>query len=138
MAGKRQTRTAMQVLDTFPAEAVYEWVAQGEGMNSIADRLGIARTGVHAWMNRPEHVENIARARKVKASAMVEEAMAIADNASPEDVPKAKLRTDIRRWVASKLDRDTWGDDRGPQVAIQINGLHVDSLRVRNLDTEQD
>jgi len=138
MAGQKKTRTAKAVLDSYPPETIYEWIANGDSIERLAERLGIAKTGVWGWIQRPEHIDHVARARKIRASKLVDESLEIADTALPEDVPKAKLRTDIRRFIASKLDRDTWGDDRGPQVAIQINGLHVDSLRVRNLDTEQD
>jgi hypothetical protein len=138
MPGQKKKQTAMQVLNQYAPEEVYEWIARGESINSISDRLGVARTGVHAWMNRPEHTEHIARARRIKAAGLVDDSMLIADNADPQTVQVAKLRAETRRWIASRLDREAWGDERGPQVAIQINGLHVDSLRVRNLDTEQD
>lgn len=49
-------------------------------------------------------------ALKVRADQDVHDAVAIADNAAPESVQVAKLRSEVRKWRASKWDSERYGD----------------------------
>lgn len=57
-----------------------------------------------------EHAELYEAALKVLADQDANEVVAIADGAAPETVQVSKLRAEVRKWRASKWDRDRYGD----------------------------
>jgi hypothetical protein len=101
------------------ADEICERVVKPESMRSIClddhmpDRSTIAR-----WMASDAHfAAMISYARELQAEALIDEAMDISDNPSGdfvakpdgtpvpvwENVQRAKLRCDMRRWYAAKL-----------------------------------
>ena len=129
MAGKKITRQSYARIQAVGEDTVLARIANGETMASIAADIGVSRPLLSAWCNDAKRIDLYAHARRQAASALVDESLDIVDQAESDNVQVAKLRADTRKWIASKLDRATWGDDRGPTVAIQINGLHLDALR---------
>lgn len=62
---------------------------------------------------RLEHAEfsaKYARAKLAQADILAEECLEIADNSTPENVTVDRLRTDTRKWLASKLLPKQYGD----------------------------
>jgi hypothetical protein len=88
------------------------------------------------WINQTEErKEAVLRARKLKAEKLAEDALDIADNADESSnggVNKARLQVDTRKWMASKLDPDQYGDKQGPAVNISIGDLHLTALKQMN------
>jgi hypothetical protein len=77
---------------------------------SIHDDFPKAET-VRRW--RLEHEEfsaKYARAKLAQADILAEECLEIADNSTPENVTVDRLRTDTRKWLASKLLPKQYGD----------------------------
>ncbi len=63
-----------------------------------------------------------------KAEKLAEEALEIADQAdetSNGSVNKARLQVDTRKWMASKLDPENYGDTAKTQVNISLGDLHL-------------
>jgi hypothetical protein len=83
--------------------------------------------------------EVLGRARARGSIAQVEQTHVIADEAvtSSEDAARARNRIGTRQWAAERLDRGTFGQQRGPSVAVQINmgQAHIDALRRRVVPT---
>ena len=130
MAGRPKRRSMLQRIETVGGdEWLLEEVAKGRTLRSIAEEVGITQPKLCGYLREEKRRELYARAREAAAGALVEQSLEIVDAADPATVQVAKLRADTRRWIAGKYDRATWGDDRGPTVAIQINGLHLDALR---------
>ena len=132
MASKPLTRQAHAKIAAAGGEAfILSEVSSGRTLKDIAEELGITRPILSAWCNAPARKDAYSHARREAASALIEEGLNIADSVSdPSEVPAAKLRSDFRRWMASRLNPDSWGEQqRAPNVAIQINGLHLESLR---------
>ncbi len=85
-------------------------LVEGESLMAICTREGLTplRT-VFRWLKqRPEFREQYVLARKVQADIMAEEIVAISDAA--EDVQRAKLQIDARKWMAARLAPKTYGD----------------------------
>lgn len=92
----------------------------GRFLGAICNDPGMPdRYTVYTWTAaHPEFRQAYALARQALADAMAEEAVAISDDASddfkgdapnPASVARAKLRVDVRRWVAARMNPKSWG-----------------------------
>ena len=131
MAAKPITRAAHAKIKSAGGEGfILAEVSSGRTLKDIAEALGISRPILSAWCNAPARRDGYTRARREAASALAEQGLGIVDAVSdPSDVPAAKLKSDYRRWMASRLGADEWGEARGATIAIQVNTLHLDALR---------
>jgi hypothetical protein len=79
-------------------------VAEGESaIKIVKDEWGISYNTLWTWLkSNPEHRESLDEAVRAKVSLMADEILDIADTA--DDVPKAKLRTDVRWKIMQSLD----------------------------------
>ena len=93
-------------------EAICVRLIEGESLRSICrDPAMPAISTVCKWRNvHQEFAEQYARAREDQADTLADEIIAIADEATPEDVNVARLRVDSRKWAASKLKSKSYGD----------------------------
>ena len=84
------------------------------------------------WINRTEERKQaVLNARRLKAEKLAEDAMEIADGAdesSSSAVNKARLQVDTRKWLASKLDPEAYGD-KSMEVNISVGDLHLQALK---------
>lgn len=82
----------------------------GESLRSIVSDEGMpTRSTVHKWLAENKlFSDQYARAKDNQADTLADEIMFIADNA--EDVQKARLQVDTRKWIASKLKPKKYGD----------------------------
>jgi len=141
MAGRPQRRSLIAKVKGFGGgDRICELVEQGVSLASVAREIGCSREHLSIWMNGdPDRRKRLARARETAAEALVDQGLAIIDRADIAETQLAKARADYRRWMASRLDPDTWGErQQGPQIAIQFNGLHLDSLRQLRQPLEHD
>ena len=134
MSGKKITAMAHKLIEKCGGEPyVMEQVAAGRTLQAIADEIGVSRPILSMWANAAPRKDALTHAKRLAAGALAEQGLAIVDAASdPTEVPAAKLRSDYRRWMASRLSAEDWGEPRSPTVAIQINSLHADMLRRRD------
>jgi hypothetical protein len=104
---------------------VYEWVATGETMAAIAQVLGCSTTLLREILTQTDERRALFdNARRESASAHAERGLEIIDEplpllASNADVQHRKERANYRRWLASKLDKETFGDT--PLVQVNSN-----------------
>ena len=141
MPGKPQTRTQLaKIHKEGGAPAILDQVAAGKSLSRLAREWGISRQLLSGVANSNANKDAYRRARHDAAAVMVEESLEIADacEVDPNAIGKAKLQVDMRRWAAARMDPDTWADRQAPMVAIQINGLHLDSLRQIRAPVEAD
>jgi hypothetical protein len=104
MAG-RPTKFTQELADT-----ICERIMNGESLRSIVTDEGMPnRSSVHKWLaENKAFSDQYARAKDNQADTLADEIMFIADNA--EDVQKARLQVDTRKWIASKLKPKKYGD----------------------------
>lgn len=90
-------------------DLICEMVAEGSSASKACQAAGIRLKTLYAWLRQNEgFCNNYARAREDAADTLVDELMAIADD--EEDVARAKLKIDARKWVAARLKPKSWGD----------------------------
>lgn len=66
---------------------------------------------IQRWRHKiAEFGLNYARAKVEQADLLAEDCLEIADNSTPENVQVDRLRTDSRKWLASKLLPKQYGD----------------------------
>jgi hypothetical protein len=81
----------------------------------------------------------LAQAKKACAEALVEESLEILDEADADrdSLAKAKEQANHRRWMASRMDREAFGDAT-PSVNVNVSlpQLHLDALRARVVEVK--
>lgn len=118
-----------------------DWTANAKTLTRLAAKMSealgvdVSRETVRRAVAVDEEDTNGERrlraARVEGASVMVDEARAIADEVSEnrEAIAKAKLRSDLRVWVASKWGREEYGEQKSSLVQISASELHIDAMR---------
>ncbi len=134
MAGKMITKMAHATIRKAGGETfIFDQVASGRSLKDIASDLGISRPILSTWCNASIRRDAYRQARRAAADALVEEGLAIADSVrEPTEVPGAKLRSDFRRWMAARMNAESWGEGRGPSIEITLGQLHLEALRNRD------
>lgn len=112
-------------------EQIVQRVADGDSIQKMAEELGVSRSFLSWKINSIPGVKDaLIKARRSRAEKWAEEALRIADevDADPNQINKAKVRIDARKWLAGVDDPERFGQKQ-QQVNISIGGLHLDALR---------
>jgi hypothetical protein len=117
--------------ETF--DEICKRIANGESLRKITrDDDFPEMITVYRWFRQyPELCTQYATAKQDRADTYTDEIIEIADDlktSSSEEIQKAKLRVDVRKWIASKHHPRNYGDRVGQDddkkvepVIIQIN-----------------
>lgn len=107
---------------------ICERIADGESLRDIcADEHMPSKSALFKWLNeKPEIVDQYARAKEEQADAIFDEILNIADDArndwmerngedegwqvNGEHIQRSRLRIDARKWMAGKLRPKKYGD----------------------------
>ena len=106
-----------------------ERLEAGKSIATICKELGVSKKALHEWLESPERAGLASRARVRAAREFAAETIEIADTAKPEEVAVARLRIESRRWVAAKWNAAEFGDNKTPQVVVNIGDLHLRALK---------
>jgi len=127
-------------------EAIFDRLASGETVGSIADSIYIpefkrspSRSYMYMWRRRggDERVRKWKEAIVHSADALAEEAGTVLDElvgraATAADVSLAKSRSEHRRWLATKYNKEKYGDAKAQvEVHLSLGDLHLSALRAR-------
>lgn len=122
---------ALEALKADPAgpQRVFEMLTdQGRRftLKGVARELKV-QSGAFADWFMAHHGDLYQRAQKVRAEALAADALEIADREGD-----AKTKVETRKWLASRYDRETYGDER--QVTV---GIGADFAKVLQQISEQ-
>jgi len=112
--------------------AICAKLADGESLRSICDASAMPdKSTVLRWlMARGDFRDHYARARELGADAMAELALSEATAAmKPEDVQRARLAFDARKWWAGKVAPKKYGE----RVATEVSGPDGRPIETREL-----
>ena len=129
MAGNPKKKTDLAKLETLGRDAVGDLLEQGKSLTDVCKALAVSKRALTDWLDAPEQSGLLSRARARAADNLASETLAIADQATPEEATVARLRTDVRRWLAGKWAPSVYGEQKGALVNISLTGLHGESLR---------
>jgi hypothetical protein len=94
------------------ADTICEMMAEGKSLRAICraddmpDRVTVLR-----WVRNNEEFRNqYTRAREDLADYYNDDMLDIADTGNPDDVARAKLRVDTRKWAMSKMAPKKYGE----------------------------
>ena len=137
----RQEMSAInKKIHAFGGEAmVFDHISQGKTVDSVIKSLGVSIGGFYKWIDRDaKRGELLTRARARGGQSLAEQTLEIADSATPQEAQVAKLRVDTRRWLASKMAPDEYGDKQQPLVNIDLGSMALDALRKRSITHTND
>lgn len=107
-----KTRGRPKGSSTFTPEIgdqICELLAEGMSAVRACKELGVALRTFYQWQREyPEFLAQVSRAREDQADTFADQMCDIAE--FDEDVQRAKLKIDARKWVASRMKPKSWGD----------------------------
>lgn len=118
-------------------EAIFGRYRAGESPEEIMASYGLSRTMFYQWVHKSDEREaEWDRSKKDRGHTMVDQALEIVDDPAlataptSAEVQRAKMRSDFRMKLASKLNRAEFGDDALVNIHNQITtgDLHLDAL----------
>lgn len=96
------------------ADRIVAHIAEGTSLKAACIAEGISHVAVNSWLLKHEtFAKSYAHARSLQLDVYSDEVIEISDatiGASAAEVQSAKLRTDNRKWILSKLRADVYGD----------------------------
>lgn len=143
MAGTPKRHEDLQALQTSDVgQRVLEMLAAGKSITQICLATGLGKRALGDWLEAPEQAEAASRARAQAATVLATEVLDIADEVDadhPGEVNKAKIRIGARQWLAERWNRGVYGaPQRGAEVTVNINAVHLDALRARTVGRSGD
>ena len=86
-----------------------ELIAEGTSASKSCRQVGVPMRTFYAWARQHgEFAAQLSRAREDQADTFADQMCDIADD--EEDVARAKLKIDARKWVAARMKPKSWGD----------------------------
>lgn len=116
---------------------ILDRIAAGDYVTEIAREWGVSRYTLYAWRDDggEERVEAWNHARELSAEAHVEDAEKILFEDAPPGISSAEVslrkeQANFKRWLASKRNREEYGDDRqAVNVNVTAGTLHLEALQ---------
>jgi hypothetical protein len=98
----------------------------------MPEKVGPMSTGVfYEWLKEtPERASKWQMVQEIQGSNWAEEALEIVDDADPDTVQVARLRSDTRKWLAERFNRPQFGKpELAATVGITIGDEFLESLK---------
>ena len=90
-------------------DEICSFIAGGTSATRACKSVGIPMQTMYEWLRKhDEFRDNYARAREDQADTLADQMCDIAE--FDEDVQRAKLKIDARKWVAARMKPKRWGD----------------------------
>ena len=132
MAGKKITKAAHKQLDNYGEPKIFEAYLSHRSvekmLKSLEGDIGkISRGLFYLWLHADKSNERWERwqaTKKIYGSMMAEEGLAIVDDADDGTVQAARVRSDYRRWMAERFNREEYGK---PEANTTVNVVSLGS-----------
>lgn len=130
---KRERKARWLALKADPAFAqdCIARIACGDSIRALAVENDIAINTFWLWITQ-EHCEEVAAARKVVAAQLADQMKESAERVESGELnPKAaQTAASIRQWLASRYDRETFGDKTRVDLNLSsVSQMHYDAIR---------
>lgn len=124
--------------DLTPAEVYFFGrIAAGAKMGDLAAEFGVSRPWLYTWMKvkarRAVREAAYQDAKRAAADYHADQGLTVLEDLDPDattaQVSLAGKRSDYHRWLATVLDRDTYGP-KGQEVNVHLDlgQLHIQAL----------
>jgi transcriptional regulator with XRE-family HTH domain len=133
MAGQPKKREGLKAITAAGGQSsILARVAEGMTLKALAVEVGVSRQFLSTWCNADTRRDAYARARREAALSHAEDGLRIVDGATPETAQVAKLQSDFRRWMATRMDPSAWAETKSAQVNIDLGRLHLEAVKEIN------
>lgn len=106
-----------------------ELIAEGLSATRACRAEGVPLRTFYSWRRvHPEFDAQVSCAREDQADTFADQMCDIADE--EEDVQRAKLKIDARKWVAARMKPRSWGDKQ----SIEHSGPNGGAINVRDVE----
>ena len=140
MAGRPKLRALLQRIKTTGGfKSILDRIAEGETMRNISKDYEVSESMLGWYMRRHKKLGPLlSEARMISAMSHAEKAMEIIEDVDLDPIlgqqklTKAKMLADHHKWLATKFDREFFGDAKdAAQVNVQLNvaDLHLSALK---------
>jgi hypothetical protein len=107
------------------AQALCEWITNGKSLSAWCRQTGRTAFAVYGWMReQPDFARRYAQAHEDRTDTMADDIIEIADAVEGSDsvaaVSAAKLRIETRKWIASKLKPQKYGEKQLVETSGQV------------------
>ena len=138
MGGKKITHGVGKRLDAYGEKKIFDLYLKYRDVRKMLKNMppevgSMSNAPFYEWLRadttqgRWNRWQNV---KKVIASDLVEEGLAIVDEADDGTVPAARLRSEYRRWIAERYDRAAYGKpDAQTVVGISIGDDFLAGLK---------
>ena len=151
MAGRPRMRQLIADIEAKDegVEWVFDQLADGRTVRSVAEELGVSRRYLYMWRDRPEAKHELKpmweAAVRMSAEADLEASthdferldrvIGEEDDGSEKrrvpqsaEVQLATGRAKFRQWNAARKDPDKYGDKSGVEINLNIGDLHLEAM----------
>jgi hypothetical protein len=110
------------------ATRICEDVARMGSLNRVLKQKGMpTRNAFISWVMRDKDLAaEYAQARAVGIDVLAEETLDLADDADPEEIAKAKIQIETRRWIAERSMPKVWGVRQGVDLTNSDGSMAPD------------
>lgn len=144
MARKKTITTpAQDKINAIGIDAICDDVIECVPLRKIAAKCNVSFGTLAAYLSRPEHIDQYARARESQADKMAEDILQIADDGlndtytddsgndrtNQDVIARSRLRVDARKWLASKMAPKKYGEklDLNHSGSIDLTDEQLDA-----------
>lgn len=108
------------------ADEICDHIANGGSLRAYCMQPDTpCQSAVYRWLQQhPDFAQNYARAREDQAETHADEIIHIAD--TEDDVNRARLKIDARKWIAAKLKPRKYGDFK----AVELSGTDGGPIQI--------
>lgn len=133
---------ATALLDAVGIEEVLNRVEEGENLSQIARSIGISRRKIGQWIKDQGAWDQCNEARKAAAESYGDQALAVLEGLDPKTLTKAELArareiAQHKRWLASAVDPDTYGQRQKLDVEVSTNDMTDEQLAAKRKALEE-
>ena len=111
-------------------------IIEGRGLVSVCrDKDMPSKTTVYDWLaddDKKDFSDRYAKACEMRAELIFEEVMDIVDDVAPikDEIAKARLQMDARKWFLSKLMPKKYGDRITDEIIGNDDNITINVVRV--------
>lgn len=119
---------------------IFEAIADGATYRMLGQKFQVSRSFIHrVVVHDPERRKRAEEAYEMRAHAMIDESIEIADNVNvnlPADVQAAKLKIDLRKWLAAVDNARYQRAEAKINLNVTLGQLHLDALKRRSIEAK--
>ena len=102
-------------------KAIVRYISSGKPANRWLKNHSIPNSQLYNTLRHDPTFRNLyAHAREQQAGSYIDDMMSIVDNVD-EDPASRRVRADARKWAASKIDPDRWGDKMTIESDVKVS-----------------